>query len=127
FTRQYMQKLKALTDEVFLLNGVDRPSVKSLFTPNTRFIEVIEEGFAGGNVIQATFQGTDADLAAVRSNVDKSNEVGRTVATDFSGALVAAGLLEIDPQTGKRLDYFEVARKLEGLRAKYEGDGQTVH
>jgi len=127
YTKPYMAKLKGLTDDVFLLNGVDRPSVKSLFTPNTRFIEVIEEGFAGGNVIPATFQGTDADLAAVRSNVDKSNEVGRTVATDFSGALVAAGLLEIDPQTGKRLDYFEVARKLEGLRAKYEGDGQTVH
>ncbi len=57
----------------------------------------------------------------MRANVDKSTEVGRTVATDFSGALVSAGLLEIDPQTDKRLDYFEVARKLEALRAKYEG------
>ena len=127
FTKQYMAKLKALTDDVFLLNGVDRPTVKSLFTPNTRFIEVIEEGFSGGNVIPATFQGTDEDLKTVRANVDKSTEVGRTVATDFSGALVAAGLLEIDPQTGKRLDYFDFARKLEALRTKYEGDGQTVH
>ena len=110
FTKPYMAKLKALTDDVFLLNGVDRPSVKSLFTPNTRFIEVIEEGFAGGNVIPATFQGTDEDLKTVRANVDKSTEVGRTVATDFSGALVSAGLLEIDPQTGKRLDYFDFAR-----------------
>ena len=42
----------------------------------------------------------------VRANVNKSSEVGRTVATDFSAALVSAGLLEIDPQTGKRLDYF---------------------
>ena len=45
FEREYLEKLKGLTDDVFLLNGVDRPSVKSLFTPNTRFIEVIEEGF----------------------------------------------------------------------------------
>ncbi len=127
FTKQYMAKLKGLTDDVFLLNGVDRPSVKSLFTPNTRFIEVIEEGFAGGNVIPASFQGSDADLAKVRENVNKSSEVGRTVATDFTGALVSAGLLEIDPQTGKRLDYFEVSRKLEQLRAKYSGDGQSVH
>ena len=87
FNKEFMQKLKALTDDVFLLNGVDRPSVKSLFTPNTRFIEVIEEGFAGGNVIPATFQGTDADLAKVRENVNKSTEVGRSVASDFSGAL----------------------------------------
>jgi len=93
YTRQYMAKLKALTDDVFLLNGVDRASVKSLFTPNTRFIEVIEEGFAGGNVIPATFQGTDGDLRTVRSNVEKSSEIGRTVATDFSGALVVASLL----------------------------------
>src|SRR6201982_2232145 len=68
YPKPYMAKLKALTDDVFLLNGVDRPTVKSLFTPNTRFIEVVEEGFAGGNVIPATFQGTDAQLKQVRSN-----------------------------------------------------------
>jgi predicted RND superfamily exporter protein len=127
FNKEYMAKLKALTDDVFLLNGVDRPSVKSLFTPNTRFIEVIEEGFAGGNVIPATFQGTDADLRQVRANVQKSSEIGRTVATDFTGALVTAGLLEIDPQTNKRLNYFEVSAKLEELRAKYESPKHSVH
>jgi predicted RND superfamily exporter protein len=127
FDKEYMAKLKGLTDDVFLLNGVDRPSVKSLFTPNTRFIEVIEEGFSGGNVIPATFQGTDEDLKKVRENVNKSSEVGRTVATDFSGALVSAGLLEIDPQTGQKLDYFEVAAKLEGLRAKYQSERHSVH
>ncbi len=127
YDKEYMAALKGLTDDVFLLNGVDRPSVKSLFTPNTRFIEVIEEGFAGGNVIPATFQGSDADLATVRGNVNKSTEVGRTVATDFSGALVSAGLLEIDPQTARRLNYFDVAAKLEELRAKYSSDRHSVH
>ena len=127
FNKDYLAKLKALTDEVFLLNGVDRPSVKSLFTPNTRFIEVIEEGFSGGNVIPATFQGTDEDLKTVRVNVGKSAEVGRTVATDFSGALVSAGLLEIDPRTGQKLNYFQVAGQLEELRGKYSSDRHSVH
>ena len=127
YDKQFMAKLKGLTDDVFLLNGVDRPSVKSLFTPNTRFIEVIEEGFAGGNVIPATFQGSDADLAKVRENVNKSTEVGRSVASDFTGALVSASLLEIDPQTGQRLNYFDVAAKLEALRAKYQSDRHSVH
>src|SRR3954469_8536872 len=121
YNKEFMAKLKGLTNDVFLMNGVDKTSVKSLFTPNTRFIEVIEEGFAGGNVIPATFQGTDADLAKVRENVNKSTEVGRTVATDFTCAPVGASLLETDPQTGRKLDYFEFARKLEALRAKYEG------
>ena len=127
YNKVFMEKLKALSNEVFNLDGIDKPSVKSLFTPNTRFIEVVEEGFAGGNVVPATFQGTDADLAIVRGNVQKSSEIGRTVATDFSGALVAAGLLEFDPSTGKRLDYFKVARQLEELRAKYEGPNHTLH
>jgi uncharacterized protein len=127
YEREFMAKLRALTDDVFLLNGVDRPSVKSLFTPNTRFIEVIEEGFAGGNAVPAVYQGSDEDLRKVRENVNKSSEVGRTVATDFTAALVAAGLLEIDPQTGKRLDYFAVAAQLEALRAKYESAQHSVH
>jgi predicted RND superfamily exporter protein len=127
YNKEYMAKLKGLTSDLFVLNGVDKPSVKSLFTPNTRFIEVIEEGFSGGNVIPATFQGSDEDLKKVRENVNKSSEVGRTVATDFSGALVSAGLLEIDPQTGKRLDYFDFAAELEKLRAKYASERQSVH
>jgi uncharacterized protein len=127
YNKEFMAKLKGLTDDVFLLNGVDRPSVKSLFTPNTRFIEVIEEGFAGGNVIPATFQGSDEDLAKVRVNVQKSSEIGRTVATDFSGALVSAGLLEVDPQTNVKLNVFEVAAGLEKLRAKYTSDKHQVH
>jgi predicted RND superfamily exporter protein len=127
YNKEFMAKLKGLTDDVFLLNGVDRPSVKSLFTPNTRFIEVIEEGFSGGNVIPATFQGTEEDLAKVRINVQKSSEIGRTVATDFSGALVSAGLLEVDSQSNKKLNVFEVAAGLEALRAKYTSDKHQVH
>ena len=76
------------------------------------------------------FQGTEADLATVRGNVQKSTEVGRTVAADFSGALVAAGLLESIPKgDGKleKLNYFELSEKLEAIRAKYEGPNHTVH
>jgi uncharacterized protein len=130
YNKEFMDKLKAMTNEVMLLEGVDKPSVRSLFTPNTRFIEVVEEGFAGGNVIPATFQGTDDDLKIVRGNVQKSNEIGRTVASDFSGALISAGLLEVIPKEGGKLDklnYFEFSKKLDELRAKYEGPNHTVH
>lgn len=130
YNKEFMDKLKGLTNDIMLLEGVDKPSVRSLFTPNTRFIEVVEEGFAGGNVIPATFQGTPEDLAIVRSNVQKSNEVGRTVASDFSGALISAGLLELIPREGgktEKLNYFEFSAKLDELRKKYEGPNHTVH
>ena len=42
YNKEFMDKLKGLTNDVFLLNGVDKPQVKSLFTPNT--ILVLGEG-----------------------------------------------------------------------------------
>ena len=101
------EALKAATDDVFFVPGVDRATVQSLFTPNVRFIEVVEEGFAGGNVIPATFRGTAADLATVAVNVQKAGLVGRLVSNDLRGALIRADLLDADPQTGKR--YLEYA------------------
>ena len=127
YTPEFFAKLKAVTDEVFFLPGVERASVTSLFTPNVRFIEVVEDGFAGGNVIPADFAGTPEDLEEVRANVLKSGRVGRLVSNDFKGALVSAELLEIDPSTGTRLDYAAVAGKLEEIRSRHQKDGVTVH
>ncbi len=127
YNPEFFNTLKQVTDAVFFLPGVDRPTVTSLFTPNVRFIEVVEEGFTGGNVIPADFKGTAEDLEKVRRNVLKSGNVGRLVANDFTAALVRADLLEIDPVSGKRLDYREVAKKLEQIRAKFQDDRHSVH
>ncbi len=127
YTPAFFKTLKGVTDDVFFLPGIDRPTVTSLFTPNVRFIEVVEEGFAGGNVIPATFAGTSADLAQVRANVLKSGHVGRLVSNDFRGALVSAELLEVDPTTGDKLDYQAVAQKLEAIRTKYASSNVDVH
>jgi predicted RND superfamily exporter protein len=120
FSQEFFDTLKAITDEVFFIPGVDRAQVKSLFTPNVRFIEIVEDGFAGGNVIPAEFQGTDEDLIQVRKNIIKSGQVGRLVANDFTGAMITAGLLESDPATGERIDYQKVAQRLEEIRQEHE-------
>jgi predicted RND superfamily exporter protein len=120
FTTEFFETLRKVTDEVFFIPGVDRAQVKSLFTPNVRFIEIVEDGFAGGNVIPATFQGSEKDLAEVRKNIIKSGQVGRLVANDFTGAMITAGLLEVDPTTGRRIDYQQVAQRLEQIRENYE-------
>lgn len=85
----------------------------SLFTPNVRFTEVVEDGISGGNVIPDDFHATKADLLQVKQNILKAGILGRLVANDFSGALISAQLLEIDPNTGKKLDYVKVAKLLE--------------
>lgn len=127
FTPDFFDKLKNATDDIFFIPGVERTSVASLFTPNVRFIEITEEGFTGGNVVSSTFQNTTTDLERVRVNIQKSNEFGRLVSRDFSGALIRAELQEHDPQTDAKLDYFKVAKQLEQIRAKYESPSVGVH
>ena len=128
FTTSFMETLKAATDAVFFLPGVNRASVRSLFTPNVRFLEIVEGGLAGGNVVPADYRGSAADLARVRANVLKAGIVGRLVANDLSAAMVSAELVEIDPRTGKRLDYLEVARLLEDrLREPFTNESVEIH
>ncbi len=128
FTPEFFQTLQAVTDEVFFIPGVDRARVRSIFTPNVRFVEIIEDGFAGGNVVPADFKPTREALEQVRRNVLKTNEVGRLVANDFTAAIVSAQLLEVDPSTGERLDYLRVASLLEErIRRPYQSESIDIH
>jgi predicted RND superfamily exporter protein len=127
FEKQFMERLREVTEEVFYIKGVERSSVTSLFTPNVRYNEVVEDGFRGGNIVSADFAGTPEQLVAVRENLMKSDWIGRIVANDQSAAMVVATLMENDPDTGQRLDLQEVAKKLEEIRGKFEKDGNTVH
>src|SRR5512138_2311433 len=44
FTPGFFQVLREITDDVFFIPGVDRTRVLSLYTPNARFTEVVEDG-----------------------------------------------------------------------------------
>ncbi|TQV79030.1 efflux RND transporter permease subunit [Denitrobaculum tricleocarpae] len=128
FTPDFFSTMKAVTDEVFFLPGVNRSTVRSIFTPNVRFIEIVEGGFSGGNVIPAEFTPTPEYLAEVRENILKSGIVGRLVADDFTTAMVSAQLVEIDPATGERLDYLKVAEQLEAkIRERFVDDEIDIH
>ncbi|TNF48325.1 MAG: RND family transporter [Deltaproteobacteria bacterium] len=127
FSAEFFNALKQATDEVFFLDGVDRSRVSSLFTPNVRFTEVVEDGIAGGNVVPADFQPTLEGLDQVRKNILKSGIVGRLVANDFSAAIISAELIEFDPQTGEKVDVIEVGHQLEALREKIENDQIEVN
>ncbi len=127
FTPEYFTTLEAVTQEMYGMPGVDQSSVTSLFTPNVRFTEVVEDGFTGGNVVPSDFTPTPAGLAKVRENALKSNYMGRLVTDSFNGTMVMANLLDIDPGTGEQLDTFALAKRLEALRVKHESDAVSVH
>jgi len=127
FNKEFFTALKGVHDRLFFIPGVDRTQVSSLFSPSTRFVEVVEDGFAGGPVIPADFKPTPAGLAIVKQNIEKAGIVGRMVADDYSCAMVKTSLMEINPETGAKLDTLAVANQLEQqIRKKFEKGNITI-
>jgi len=128
FTKEYMETLRLISDEVFFLPGVGRSGVKSLWTPNVRWGEVTEEGFTGGTVVPDDYNGSKASLQQVRINVMKSGQVGNLVANDFRSTIIIAPLLETNPETGKPLNFGDFSTRLEErIREKYQNDKIKIH
>ncbi|HEV3180656.1 MAG TPA: MMPL family transporter, partial [Steroidobacteraceae bacterium] len=112
FTPQFFAAMRRASDEVIVMDGIDRTQVQSIFTPNVRYLEVVEDGIEAGNVIPADFTPTPQNMARVRDNIRKAGIIGRLVANDFSGALVSAIVLDQDAQ-GRPVDPIAVAHELE--------------
>ena len=122
----YLDTLRQLNDELFLMPGVDRVGLKSLWTPSTRWAGVTEEGLEGGPVIPDGYNGSQASLGQLRANVARSGEIGQLVAVDGRSTVVHVPLAAQDAQ-GRPLDYAALAGRMEELRAKYEARGVRLH
>ena len=128
FNPEFFDALKNVHDQLFFIPGVERSQVKSLFSPSTRFTEVVEDGFAGGPVIPADFSNDEYGLKVVRDNIEKAGIVGRLIGNDYTSAMVSAQLMEFDPQTGEAIDTIAFANQLEQeLRGKFETDKIKIH
>ena len=128
FNEEFFTSLKGVHDKLFFIPGVDRIQVKSLFSPSTRFVEVVEDGFAGGPVIPADFRADKHGLAIVKTNIEKAGIVGSIVSDDYSCAMVKSSLMESDPQTGDKLNTIAFADKLEHeIRQEFEKGDISIH
>ena len=128
FSESFFNDLKQVHDQLYFIPGIDRTSVKSLYSPSTRFTEVVEDGFAGGPVIPADFVADARGLDIVKGNVEKAGIVGRLVSNDYSSAMVSAKLLDFNPETGERLETLVFAEQLEhDLRGKLLNDSIDIH
>lgn len=128
FTKEYQDQLSKINDEIFYLKGVDRAAMRSLWTPNTRWIEVTEEGFQGGPVIPNDYDGSQASIDQLRENVLKSGEVGRLVSNDFRSSIIDITLVEKDPDTGEKLNYQRFSHDLEShVRDVFGGPNSNLN
>jgi predicted RND superfamily exporter protein len=122
----YLATLRSINDKVYLLPGVDRPFMSSLWTSSTRWLATTPDGIVGGPVMDATYDGSPAQLNKVRQNIEKAGLVGNLVGFDYKSSMIYVPLMETDNITGKPLDYGQLARDLNEIRAEYQGHGVTI-
>ena len=122
----YMETLRVISDQLFLMPGADRPFVRSLWSPTTRWVGVTEDGLEAGPVIPDEFNGSASSLEQLKANVQRAGEVGQLVSFDQHSSIVQVPLLD-RYSDGRPLDYAEVSAQLEALRTKYESKGIAIH
>ena len=130
YTPHYLQTLQEVNESVFYIPGVVREKMKSLWTPNTRYKVVTEEGFEGDSVIPPDYDASEASIAAVKLNVARAGLGGNLVANDERSAALLVPLMDRNPETGERLDYGALSDALEEVRDKFQAEsgGKTqVH
>lgn len=126
YDAEYLETLRRLSDEVFLIPGVARNQMKSLWTPTTRWVGVTEDGLEGGPVIPDGYDGSPASLQRLAANIARSGEIGQIVARDARSSVIFVPLLARNAE-GEAVDYGAFAQQLEALRDRYEAQGVRIH
>jgi uncharacterized protein len=124
---QYLKTLRAINDKAYLIPGVDRSFVKSLWMPVVRWTEVTEEGFQGGPVMPDSYDGSAASIRQLQGNVARAGIVGSLVGNDQRSSTIFVPLLDRYADTGKPLDARAVRDAIEQVRQQYSGDGISIH
>lgn len=126
----FLKTLHAVTEEITFLPGVRRTKVRSLWAPTTRVTENTEYGIESQQVIPShiTPDGLTSDqIEGIRDRAMNGGHQGTLFANDNSGALVIAELQEIDPLTRERLDYLDLATRLEAqVRTPFQSDNTRI-
>ena len=126
FTPENLKFFEEVNNEVFYIPGVDRNGMKSIFTPNTRWRVVTEQGFEGGPVIPGDFDANSPEsLREVQVNIARAGIIGDLIANNGKSLAIIVPLLDPDPATGERLDYIRLSNQLEEIREKFMAQDPT--
>jgi predicted RND superfamily exporter protein len=120
----YLAVLQKINDEIYLLPGVNRPFMQSLWSPQTSWTQVTPDGISGGRVIDQTYDGSPAAIKTVNTHIQNAEITGELVGLDFKSSMVYVPLLlDVDQ---KPIDYGQLSRELDQIRQKYDQQGVTI-
>ena len=127
YDANYLQVLQEINDTMYLMHGVDRAFMKSLWTPSVRWTKVTEEGFLGGPIMPRTYDGSAASIAQLKANVAAGNLIGSLVANNQRSSLIFVPLLDVNPNTGKPLNYAAFVHELDAKVRSKQSDSIRIY
>ncbi|MDX1734324.1 MAG: MMPL family transporter [Halioglobus sp.] len=118
---EFLRRVQEITEDVMFVKGVDRLKVRSIVSPETKYVLITEEGFNMGPVVPSRIPEDAAGLAQIENNINQARLKGRMVSMDMKSVLISAEIYE----TG--VDYHAVYQQLNDIRDKYSDGNISVH
>ncbi|MCB5944234.1 RND family transporter [Acidocella sp. KAb 2-4] len=123
----YLAVLRKINDAVFLLPGVDRSFMKSLWMPAVRWTTITEQGATGGPVMPDSYNGSADSIAQLRQNIMQAGIIGSIVANDQKSSEIFVPLLERDAATGRPFNYGKFWTQLQNILKSQQSPGISIH
>jgi predicted RND superfamily exporter protein len=118
---EYLKQIQKITEDVMFVKGVDRLKVRSIVSPETKFVLITEDGFDMGPVVPSRVPEDEAGLARIQNNINQARLKGRMVSMDMKSALISAEIYE------SGVDYHSVYTQLNDIRETYSDDNISIH
>jgi len=118
---EFLALVRQINEDVMFIKGVDRLKVRSLISPETKFVLITEDGFDMGPIVPYKIPETKAGLDKIENNITVAQLKGRMVSMDMKSVLISAEIYE----TG--VDYLSVYHQLNDIRKKYSSDNISIH
>ncbi|GLR66877.1 RND transporter [Acidocella aquatica] len=127
YNPQYLATLRKINDKVFLLPGVDRSFMKSLWMPVVRWTQITEQGVVGGSVMPDDYDGSAASIAQLRQNIGLAGITGSLVSNDQRSSIIFVPLLDVDPATGAPFDYGKFWQEMKSQVLSMQSPSVGIH
>ena len=120
----YLETLKEINDQVYLLPGVNRPWMESLWTPNQMWVHYTQTGLDYGTVMDQYYDGSPKALQAVAMHIKYADMIGYLVEPNFKSSKLYVPLVLSSEEP---IDYGQLARQFNQIARKYDSQGVTLH
>ncbi|OYD60077.1 UNVERIFIED_ORG: hypothetical protein BDU10_9402 [Burkholderia sp. CF145] len=127
YSPQYLRTLREINDRVYVIRGVDRAFVKSLWMPVVRWTEVTADGYQGGPVMPDDYDGSPASIERLRVNIARAGITGSIVGNDLRSSTIFVPLLTKYGDSGAPVSDLAVRDAIEKIRTDYSNDGISIH